>query len=246
MRTDGKRSLLYRIFFKSPATNQPLRNDNVVPHTELAPRIPGMSITLVIKNEDSKAIKEMTSFPFAIGREYSEGGIQLDKKSVSRRHAAIDMQGRNATITDENSSNGVEVSGRRLVPGQPYILKCGDDINIGGVMVSVMDIRSPSDLFLSNEAPDGGDNTQLLFPWQTPPPANEPPPSYDPPPYNPPPSYDPPPAYNPPPSYDSPPPNASGASSPPSVFCTACGRPNNAGENNFCIGCGSRLVKPKQ
>ena len=260
MRADGKRSLLYRIFFKDPVGKQNAAKDGGDFLTELAQQAPRKSITLAITNEGVKTYKEMTEFPFMIGREYSEGGLQLDNKSVSRRHAVVDMRSYGVTITDENSSNGVKVSGKRLYPGEKCVLKCGDDINIGSVLVSVMDISDSTELASNMGSAEQGDRTQLLFPQQTqapgqvpaseavspiaydPPPVRTPAPAYSPTPVRPPaPAYSPPPVRPPAPAYS--PPAPAPAAARPTTFCIQCGHPNSTEGSYFCIKCGSKLIK---
>jgi len=228
------------MFFKDPVEKQPDPEGGGDALTEYAPLHPRRSITLAITDGDAKTFKEMTVFPFVIGREYFEGGLQLDNKSVSRRHAIVELQSYGITITDENSSNGVKVAGKRLVPGERLVLKSGDDINIGGVMISVMDISDPAELAADPELTDLGDRTQLLFPQQTAAPGYAPergavsPLKYDPPPVRQPePAFDKPPAaaYQPPP-----------AALPP-TFCVQCGHPNRTEDSVFCKKCGARLVK---
>jgi hypothetical protein len=64
---------------------------------------------------------------------------------VSRRHAKIERNGNILSLIDLNSSNGTFVNGRRLASGQGYILRDGDEIRIGKlVMVIRSDIPSPS------------------------------------------------------------------------------------------------------
>jgi len=314
MGKNGKRNLLYRIFFRTSATRTPVRDEDSDQRTVLASQALRKSVTLRIRNEGEETVREMTVFPFMIGREYYEDGIQLDNKSVSRRHAAIAMQDHMVTITDEHSSNGVEVSGKRIIPDEPYALKCGDDIKVGSVVISVLDICDPAEFIYDADATERGEYTQLLFPWQAPsapkvperqpgsgrvpesvitpepervqestpalvydpPPVKAPAPVYTPPPVKAPaPVYPPPPAKAPAPAHAQPPVKAPAPVYTPSpvkapapvytpppvkapapeyapppgphsalvVYCIHCGYPNSAKDSNYCIKCGSRLIK---
>jgi hypothetical protein len=65
---------------------------------------------------------------FLIGRAES-AQLALDDPLVSRHHAAIDVTGTAATLTDLDSRNGVRVNGVKLT--QAYALAVGDKISIG-------------------------------------------------------------------------------------------------------------------
>jgi pSer/pThr/pTyr-binding forkhead associated (FHA) protein len=70
------------------------------------------------------------------------GAIEL---GVSRRHAKIERNGNILSLIDLNSSNGTFVNGRRLASGQAYILRDGDEIRIGKLVIIIKsDIPSPS------------------------------------------------------------------------------------------------------
>ena len=232
MNETKKRSLLYRIFFKDPVDRQNVQvvyNDIKPAPT---PPAPSKSITLVIRNEGVEIIREMKSFPFIIGREYSEGGLHIDNMSVSRRHAVVDAQSNGLTITDANSSNGVEVSGQKLIPGEFRVLKRGDNIKLGRIEIFVMDIFE-MDVLVEHEMTERGEYTELLFPKPrssagnahpgvspTPVAGPTPAPIYEPPPIQPPA-----PSYDPPPVWDAPGAQPATAYDPPSAGVAAFGVP---------------------
>lgn len=54
-----------------------------------------------------------------------------DVRGVSRSHCVIQRQGKNVTITDQNSSCGTFVNGQRLAPHQPMNLASGSVISLG-------------------------------------------------------------------------------------------------------------------
>jgi hypothetical protein len=58
-------------------------------------------------------------------------------KGVSRRHATIVRRDGALHIVDNNSANGTYLNGQRLVAGQPRILRDGDDVRLGHLVVRV-------------------------------------------------------------------------------------------------------------
>lgn len=60
-----------------------------------------------------------------------ECGLFLAEASVSRRHASLRRMGRGWFLTDEGSTSGTTLNGRRLVPDSPAPLEPGDRIGIG-------------------------------------------------------------------------------------------------------------------
>jgi pSer/pThr/pTyr-binding forkhead associated (FHA) protein len=54
---------------------------------------------------------------------------------VSRHHAAIHLDGDTVTIEDLGSTNGTFLGDTRLVPGQPYPLRSGDEIRLGKMVI---------------------------------------------------------------------------------------------------------------
>jgi len=58
-------------------------------------------------------------------------------KGVSRRHATIVRRDGALHIVDNNSANGTYLNGQRLVAQQPRILRDGDDVRLGHLVVRV-------------------------------------------------------------------------------------------------------------
>ena len=58
-------------------------------------------------------------------------------KGVSRRHATVVRRDGALHIVDNNSANGTYLNGQRLVAGQPRILRDGDDVRLGHLVVRV-------------------------------------------------------------------------------------------------------------
>ncbi len=57
---------------------------------------------------------------------------------VSRNHAVIRLKNRLLEIFDLGSSNGTSVNGVRLAPHQPHVLRDGDEIMLGKMMIRVL------------------------------------------------------------------------------------------------------------
>jgi len=55
--------------------------------------------------------------------------LQINHKSVSRRHAQLRLTGDNYTVTDLKSSNGTFVNGKRLT--EPVVLTHNDMLQLG-------------------------------------------------------------------------------------------------------------------
>jgi hypothetical protein len=63
-----------------------------------------------------------------------EGGLE---KGVSRRHAKITRRGREVFIEDLGSLNGTFVNGRKLTAYLPQVLKSGDELQLGTLVLRV-------------------------------------------------------------------------------------------------------------
>jgi FHA domain-containing protein/zinc ribbon protein len=81
-----------------------------------------------------------------IGRKEPGGedspGVDLSEvnaleKGVSRRHAMVVRRDGALHIVDNNSANGTYLNGQRLVAQQPRILRDGDDIRLGHLVIRV-------------------------------------------------------------------------------------------------------------
>lgn len=72
---------------------------------------------------------------YIIGRSNS-CDLVIDRSSISRRHARLDVGGVEATVADLNSRNGVYVNGERL-GAAPVVLHDQDVFSVGGEQVEV-------------------------------------------------------------------------------------------------------------
>jgi hypothetical protein len=60
------------------------------------------------------------------------------EKGVSRRHAAIVRRDTDTlSLVDQDSDNGTFLNGQRLVPNQPRILRDGDEVRLGHLVIYV-------------------------------------------------------------------------------------------------------------
>jgi pSer/pThr/pTyr-binding forkhead associated (FHA) protein len=89
--------------------------------------------------------------PIAIGREFSQlpaeidgkrvSRIQLDGGKTSRFHALLDEENDRLVVTDQNSSNGIEINNIRQQRSQ---LQPGDRLTVGDFFLTVLEIGAPS------------------------------------------------------------------------------------------------------
>ena len=73
--------------------------------------------------------------------------IDLEKfdaldQGVSRRHATIVRRGTSLQIVDSGTPNGSFLNGQRLIPDQPRILRDGDQVRLGKLVLQVSFIES--------------------------------------------------------------------------------------------------------
>lgn len=103
--------------------------------------------TLVIHIRDSSTpINCRIGNELVIGRHDADSGTFPDldlslydamEKGVSRRHAAIRRQGNFFYLVDLGSANSTFLNGQRLAPHQPGVLRDGDEIRLGRLVLRV-------------------------------------------------------------------------------------------------------------
>jgi hypothetical protein len=78
------------------------------------------------------------------GRGTESEGIHVDLTpygaqdlGVSRRHARFDAQSNTPTVIDLNSTNGVYVNDTRIAANQAYVLRSGDEVKLGRMVVRI-------------------------------------------------------------------------------------------------------------
>jgi len=59
------------------------------------------------------------------------------EQGVSRRHAAIRRGEDTLTLVDLGSTNGTHLNGQRLIPYQPRVLRDGDEIRMGKLVMHI-------------------------------------------------------------------------------------------------------------
>lgn len=65
------------------------------------------------------------------------------EKGVSRRHASIIRRDTGSlSLVDQDSDNGTFLNGQRLVPNQPRILRDGDEIRLGHLILYVRFVKA--------------------------------------------------------------------------------------------------------
>ncbi len=71
----------------------------------------------------------------------SDGGLE---SGVSRHHCKIHQRGSTYLVEDVGSANGTFLNGQRLTPYLPHVLKNGDELQLGHILLKVI-IENPSD-----------------------------------------------------------------------------------------------------
>ncbi len=61
-----------------------------------------------------------------------EGDIELTQGLISRKHAKIVLNGSTVTVEELGSTNGSQLNGVKLVPGEAKTLQAGDRVEFGG------------------------------------------------------------------------------------------------------------------
>lgn len=85
---------------------------------------------ILLKSLDRENCEDLHihTFPAIIGKDVRDPCCCIPVSTVSRRHARIDLYGREYRLTDLNSSNGTYINGEMIKPHQPIMLKEGDSI----------------------------------------------------------------------------------------------------------------------
>jgi len=111
-------------------TNPALRESGRQAEEEAgAEQLPEGATRLLIHSQDGREIVHVLGRKTSIGRT-PDNDLQLDAKYISRHHAVILVGPVNAVIEDLNSTNGVQVNGRRVTR---HTLRDGDNVAIGRV-----------------------------------------------------------------------------------------------------------------
>ena len=76
----------------------------------------------------------------------SDNDIQINDRSVSRKHLRIFRRGDQLFIEDLNSQNGTWIFGKQIEPGQEYHVSEGLPIGIGSILISLVEGKAEEDL----------------------------------------------------------------------------------------------------
>jgi chromosome segregation ATPase len=106
----------------------------------VAEAAPDGAARLLIHSEDGREVVHVLGRKTSIGRT-PDNDLQLDAKFISRHHAVILVGPVNTVIEDLNSTNGVQVNGRRIAR---QTLRDGDKVIIGRMHYRFA-LRRPSD-----------------------------------------------------------------------------------------------------
>jgi len=83
---------------------------------------------------------------FTLGRQDKSSGIAPDldltnfgavEKGVSRLHAQLQRGDEYVSLVDLDSANGTFLNGQRLTSDQPRVLRDGDEIRLGGLIIHI-------------------------------------------------------------------------------------------------------------
>lgn len=107
-----------------------------------------MNLILSVRGSDDPLVFDAQKITeLAVGRKDPETGdtpaVDLERygameQGVSRRHAAIiRKEGGSLQIVDRGSPNGTFLNGQRLIANQPRILRDGDELRLGKLVLSV-------------------------------------------------------------------------------------------------------------
>jgi len=101
-------------------------------------------LILSVRDYETEPMQVNLSHDKTIGRihegftpEIDLSGFDAYEQGVSRQHAILRRQNDTIVIVDLNSANNTFLNGQRLVPDQPRILRDGDEIRLGQLVLRV-------------------------------------------------------------------------------------------------------------
>ena len=95
-------------------------------------------IWLVVQEGPGTGAQHAVDGDVTIGRDDAVD-LQLPDKTISRRHAALRIEGETAVVEDLGSRNGTYVNGARIA--DPTRLREGDSLQMGATLVEVRSAR---------------------------------------------------------------------------------------------------------
>jgi len=95
---------------------------------------------LCLKWKEGHFSKEyvLEKFPVTIGKLKESVQVEIKDASISRLHARLRKQRNIIYLQDLDSTNGTFINGKRLVAGEDAIIKRGDEIQFGKIIVNVV------------------------------------------------------------------------------------------------------------
>jgi diguanylate cyclase (GGDEF)-like protein len=113
--------------------------------TESKPSAPASAHMIVVSGGIPGTMLRLSETGTTLGRS-AESSFQLFDITVSRHHATISTDGQGAFhLTDQQSTNGTFVNGKRIVPHRPIRLEDGDRIQLGTNVVFKLVRLDPND-----------------------------------------------------------------------------------------------------
>ncbi len=101
-------------------------------------------LIIIIKDYDNKPIRMDLNHERILGRSHNDYHPDIDltpfdgyDRGVSRQHASIRLQTDTVMLVDLNSANHTFLNGQRLIPDQPRIVRDGDEIRLGQLVLRV-------------------------------------------------------------------------------------------------------------
>lgn len=101
-------------------------------------------ITLRIRGVEQPLQVYLADEAVTLGRTVGDVVVEVDlsdydavEKGVSRRHAQLALDNDTVTITDLDSANNTYINGQRIIPSEARILRDGDEIRLGRLVMNV-------------------------------------------------------------------------------------------------------------
>lgn len=104
------------------------------------------SIIIHIRDAPEPIVVQLRSRETLLGRHdpNTTQDVNLDltpygalERGVSRKHAALHHEGDTLTLVDLDSVNGTYLNGQRLLPNQPRVVRDGDEIRFGKLILHI-------------------------------------------------------------------------------------------------------------
>ena len=103
------------------------------------------SVTLNVRgHEKALSVFFNEDNEITLGRTHGDVVVEVDLTNhgaidagVSRRHALLRRQNDTVVVIDLNSANSTFLNGQRIIPNEPRILRDGDEIRLGRLVVRV-------------------------------------------------------------------------------------------------------------